>query len=68
LDLAKIGRHTKSLVITGEEDKICPPEYAARLGDLLSSSDVQVLSGVGHWHVFEDGKRVSSLLRGFLSM
>jgi 2-keto-4-pentenoate hydratase/2-oxohepta-3-ene-1,7-dioic acid hydratase in catechol pathway/imidazolonepropionase-like amidohydrolase/pimeloyl-ACP methyl ester carboxylesterase len=67
LDLGKIGRATKSLVITGEEDKICPPEYAKRLGGLLSSSDVHVLSGVGHWHVFEDVKRVSSLLRGFLS-
>ncbi|KAF1344223.1 hypothetical protein BDV97DRAFT_393846 [Delphinella strobiligena] len=57
----------ETLITTGDEDKVSPPQLA----DGYSSSipnlrGVRVLSGVGHWHVFEDVNGVASAVKGFL--
>ncbi|KAG9678825.1 hypothetical protein KCU99_g1093, partial [Aureobasidium melanogenum] len=67
LDLAAVKPET--LIITGSEDKVSPPQlcegYAA---SLPSACPVTVLEGVGHWHVYEDAEGVSSAVSSFLSV
>ena len=66
IDFAKVGKSVKSLVITGEEDKVSPPAHARKLAETLGSGEATVLSGVGHWHVFEDFEGVRKALKSFL--
>jgi pimeloyl-ACP methyl ester carboxylesterase len=57
-----------TLIITGSEDKVSPPqlceEYAA---SIPHASPVVVLEDVGHWHVYEDVEGVSRVVSEFLS-
>jgi pimeloyl-ACP methyl ester carboxylesterase len=66
LNVAAIDAQT--LIVTGEEDKISPPTlcegYVKKLGK--NSAGLKVLSGVGHWHVFEDLQGVADAVKGFL--
>jgi pimeloyl-ACP methyl ester carboxylesterase len=58
LDLESIKAET--LIVTGAEDKVSSVEvcegYKKRLPNVMG---VEVLSDVGHWHVFEDAAGVS---------
>jgi len=65
IDFAKLGKSTKSLVITGEEDKVSPPAHAQKLAETLGS-EAKVLPEVGHWHVFEDVEGVTKAMKTFL--
>ncbi|TKA83477.1 hypothetical protein B0A55_00563 [Friedmanniomyces simplex] len=66
IDLAKVGKAVKSLVITGEEDKVSPPAHARKLAETLGAGEATVLPGVGHWHVFEDVEGVTKAMKSFL--
>jgi len=55
------------LVITGEDDKVSSPHTCEQLAKSTKSARVEVLPGVGHWHVFEDVDGVCSVLRTYLS-
>ena len=65
LDFSRIQAET--LIITGAEDKISPPElcekYQAQLGN---GKGVHVLQHVGHWHLFEDAAGVTKAVSEFL--
>ncbi|KAK6607061.1 hypothetical protein H4I95_04710 [Botrytis cinerea] len=57
---------TSTLIITGDEDKVSPPQLCEKYAAEIKGAKVITLEGVGHWHVFEDligvAKAVSSVL------
>jgi pimeloyl-ACP methyl ester carboxylesterase len=55
-----------TLIITGDEDRVCPPALADEMKERMRDVRVVVLEGVGHWHIFEDAKGVAEAVRGFL--
>ncbi|EUC39857.1 hypothetical protein COCMIDRAFT_10142 [Bipolaris oryzae ATCC 44560] len=65
LDFAAIQPRT--LIITGTEDKVSPPQlcekYLERLGDKAS---LHLLENVGHWHVLEDFQSAANAVKTFL--
>lgn len=56
-----------TFIITGSEDKVSTPQlcnsFAKRLG---SGKSVEVLDGVGHWHVFENLPKVAKTVQDLL--
>ena len=65
LDFGKIQAET--LIVTGSEDKISPPELCEKYkGVLKNCKGVHVLDGVGHWHLFEDAGGVAKAVEGFI--
>jgi 2-keto-4-pentenoate hydratase/2-oxohepta-3-ene-1,7-dioic acid hydratase in catechol pathway/pimeloyl-ACP methyl ester carboxylesterase len=67
LQLEKVQART--LIITGSEDKISPPELCKKMRSRIPHcEEVEVLSEVGHWHMFEDVEGVSARVGKFLSV
>lgn len=65
LDITAIKPET--LIITGTEDKISPPNLCQTYEKKLPRArGLVVLPDVGHWHVFEDVKGVSNAVRPLL--
>ena len=57
----------KTLIITGDEDKVSPRAVCEKYASsILASSELVVLEKVGHWHIFEDFKGVASAMSAFL--
>jgi pimeloyl-ACP methyl ester carboxylesterase len=56
----------RTLIITGDEDKVSTQEMCAEMGRRMRSCEVVVLKDVGHWHVFEDAGGVAKAVSGFL--
>jgi pimeloyl-ACP methyl ester carboxylesterase len=56
----------KTLIITGGEDKVSPPQACEKYASEIKGARVHVLPQVGHWHVFEDLSGVSNAIRPFL--
>jgi pimeloyl-ACP methyl ester carboxylesterase len=55
----------KTLIVTGDEDKVSPPQVCEKYSTEIKGSKVHVLSQVGHWHIFEDVKGVSDVVASF---
>lgn len=66
LDFGEIGSAARTLIITGEEDKISPPELVKKMGESMKGAVTKVLPDVGHWHVFEDVEGVTKAMKSFL--
>jgi len=66
IDLSRLGQSAKSLIITGEEDKISPPSHVEKLAETLKA-EKKILPDVGHWHVFEDVEGVVAAMKSFLA-
>ena len=65
LELEKVQART--LIITGSEDKVSPPEVCKKMRARISQAEeVDVMDGVGHWHMFEDTQRVCDSITKFL--
>lgn len=65
LDFAAL--QPKTLIITGSEDKVSPPQLCEEyVQGLQGRASLQVLENVGHWHVFEDVRGTASAIKGFL--
>ena len=62
-DLSKIA--CPVLLLTGDEDKTAPPDVSRAMATHLKSSDVQILSGCGHWATVERAKQVNYALTVF---
>ncbi|KAH7359739.1 fumarylacetoacetate hydrolase-like protein [Pyrenochaeta sp. MPI-SDFR-AT-0127] len=62
------GLQTKTLIITGREDKVSPPDVCKKyvIESLRGNAGLEVLDGVGHWHIFEDLQGVANAIDGFL--
>lgn len=57
----------RTLIITGSEDKVSPPELCKKMKNAMPNcEEVVVLPDVGHWHLFEATDRVSSAVTKFL--
>jgi len=55
-------------VVTGSEDKISQPQLCKKDVEVLKGrASLQVLEGVGHWHVFEDLLAVAKAVEEALS-
>jgi len=64
LPVAQIKART--LIVTGDEDKVSPPHLCEKYSREIHGSTVHVLPEVGHWHIFEDVKGVSAAVASFL--
>lgn len=55
-----------TLIITGADDKISPPELCEQYKGRINDSRVVMLPDIGHWHVFEDVNGVANAVEEFL--
>jgi len=54
-----------SLLATGEEDSVAPPQSARALAEKIAGSRFEVLRGCGHWAPIEKPDECIDLLRRF---
>jgi pimeloyl-ACP methyl ester carboxylesterase len=62
-DTARITCPT--LLVTGEDDVVAPPQSVRMMGQKISGSRVEVLRGCGHWTPVEKPDECIQLLRYF---
>lgn len=55
----------RTLIITGEEDKVSPPAVCNKYAEDIKGAKVQVLPEVGHWHLFEAPEAVATGIGSF---
>jgi pimeloyl-ACP methyl ester carboxylesterase len=65
-DLGRIGCPT--LLVTGDEDAVAPPQAVRVLAERLGSARVEVLARCGHWTVYEKPEECAALLKQFLEI
>lgn len=56
----------KCLLITGDEDKVAPPENVERLHQALPKSEYRLLNQCGHWTLTEQVEAVNNHINEFL--
>jgi 3-oxoadipate enol-lactonase len=64
-DTARIGCPT--LLVTGDEDAVAPPQTVRGMAEKIKGSKVEVLRGCGHWTPVEKPEACMELLAGFYS-
>jgi pimeloyl-ACP methyl ester carboxylesterase len=64
-DLARISCPT--LLVTGEDDAIAPPQSVRAIGERIAGAQVEVLPRCGHWTIYEKPEECSDLLTRFYS-
>jgi len=64
-DASKIACPT--LLVTGDEDAVAPPQSVRMMAQRIAGSRVEVLRGCGHWTPVEKPEECSALLQQFLS-
>jgi pimeloyl-ACP methyl ester carboxylesterase len=52
-----------TLLVTGDEDAIAPPQAVRALGEAIPGARVEILSRCGHWTTFEKPEACTELLR-----
>ena len=62
-DTARIGCST--LLVTGDEDAVSPPQSVRMMAQKISGSRVEVLRGCGHWTPIEKPAECVQLLKQF---
>lgn len=55
-----------TLIVTGDEDKVSPPELCETYSRKIKGSRLRVIKNCGHWHVFEDVNEVAQAMNGFI--
>ncbi len=55
-----------TLLVTGDEDTVAPPQAVRMMGERISGSRVEVLRGCGHWTPVEKPDECTALLKRFL--
>lgn len=66
LDLSALK--ARVLIITGEEDKVSPPDMCKQMKEKIPGcEEVVVLPQVAHWHLFESTESVCSAVAQFMS-
>jgi pimeloyl-ACP methyl ester carboxylesterase len=55
-----------TLLVTGDEDVVAPPQAVRMLGERIAGSRVEVLRGCGHWPLVEKPEECIGLLKRFL--
>jgi len=64
-DPSRVGCPT--LLVTGEEDMVAPPQSVRALGAKIAGAQVEVLRGCGHWEPVEKPEDCIALLQRFYS-
>ncbi len=54
-----------TLLVTGDEDSVAPPQSVRLLGEKIAGAQVEVLRGCGHWTPVEKPDECIDLLRRF---
>jgi pimeloyl-ACP methyl ester carboxylesterase len=62
-DTSKIACPT--LLVTGDEDVVSPPQSVRMMGQKIAGSRVEVLRGCGHWTPVEKPEECIALLKQF---
>jgi pimeloyl-ACP methyl ester carboxylesterase len=65
-DPGPIATSLPLLLITGDDDKVGPPEASQELADAHGNAAVEILPGVGHWTALEAAGPVTDHLLKFL--
>jgi 3-oxoadipate enol-lactonase len=65
-DPGPIAPNLPLLLITGDDDKVGPPEASQELADAHGNATVEILPGVGHWTALEAARPVTDHLLKFL--
>jgi pimeloyl-ACP methyl ester carboxylesterase len=55
-----------TLLVTGDEDVVAPPQAVRMMGERIAGSRVEVLRGCGHWTPVEKPEECTALLKRFL--
>jgi len=55
-----------TLLVTGDEDVVAPPQAVRMMGERITGSRVEVLRGCGHWTPVEKPEECTALLKRFL--
>jgi pimeloyl-ACP methyl ester carboxylesterase len=66
LDIENVSART--LIITGAEDRVSPPEACLKMSKAMKNCEVVTLKDVGHWHIFEDARGVAGAVDSFLKL
>lgn len=57
----------KTLIITGDEDKVSPPDLCKKYAERIRGcQEPVILPGIGHWHGFENVEGVAQAIQKFL--
>ena len=64
-DVSRIACPT--LLVTGDEDVVSPPQSVRQIGDRIRGSRLEVLRGCGHWTPIEMPEACAALLAAHLS-
>jgi len=64
-DVSRIDCPT--LLVTGDEDAVAPPQSVRMIGDRIAGSRVEVLRGCGHWAPIEMPEECATLLAAHLA-
>lgn len=56
-----------TLLVTGDEDAVAPPQSVRMMGEKIAGSRLEVLRGCGHWTPLEKPEECRDLLRRFHS-
>ena len=54
-----------TLLVTGDEDVVAPPQAVRMMGDRIAGSRVEILRGCGHWTPVEKPEECVGLLKRF---
>jgi 3-oxoadipate enol-lactonase len=63
-DVARIACPT--LLVTGDEDSVSPPQAVRGLAEKIAGARVEVLPRCGHWTIYEKPEECNDLLKKFL--
>ncbi|HEY7518039.1 MAG TPA: alpha/beta fold hydrolase [Methylomirabilota bacterium] len=55
-----------TLLVTGDEDAVAPPQAVRMMGERIAGSRVEMLRGCGHWTPIEKPEECTGLLKRFL--
>jgi 3-oxoadipate enol-lactonase len=55
-----------TLLVTGDEDVVAPPQAVRMMSERIAGSRVEVLRGCGHWTPVEKPEECEGLLKRFL--
>ncbi len=55
----------RTLLVTGDEDGVAPPDRVAELEKRLPNASCEILSDCGHWTLLERSERTIELMRAF---
>ena len=56
-----------TLLVTGDDDVVAPPQAVSMLSERITGSRVEVLRGCGHWTPVEKLEECVGLLKRFLA-